>query len=67
VTMSTEEIFVSEHKELLNRILATVQALRERADYGQLAILSAALAGVAAALMDEVNAMLEGINSAPKQ
>ncbi len=56
-----------EHKELLNLILSTVQELRERGDYNQLTLLSAALAGVASGLMDEVNAVLEGINRELKQ
>jgi len=65
--MNVQERFVCEHKELLNSILSTVQDLRERGDYNQLSLLSAALAGVASALMDEVQAVLEGINRELKQ
>ena len=65
--MDVQEKFVCEHKELLNLILSTVQDLRERGDYNQLSLLSAALAGVASGLMDEVQAVIEGINGALKQ
>lgn len=65
--MDPQQRFMQEHKELLNFILSTVQELRERGDYNQLSLLSAALAGVASGLMDEVNAVLEGINAELKQ
>ena len=65
--MNTQERFMREHKELLNDILSTAQRLREEGDYNSLSLLSAALAGVASALMDEVNAVLEGINRELKQ
>ncbi len=65
--MDAQQRFMREHKELLNLILSTVQELRERGDYNQLTLLSAALAGVASGLMDEVNAVLEGINRELKQ
>ena len=57
--MDAQQRFMREHKELLNLILSTVQELRERGDYNQLALLSAALAGTASALMDECNAVME--------
>lgn len=44
-----------------------MQRLREKGDYNQLALLSAALAGVASGLMDEATAVLEGINRELKQ
>jgi len=56
-----------EHKELLNLILSTVRKLRDEGDYNSLTLLSAALAGVASGLMDEVNLVLEGINRELKQ
>lgn len=59
--MDVQEKFVCEHKELLNLILSTVQDLRERGDYNQIALLSAALAGTASALMDECNVVMEMI------
>ena len=65
--MNTQERFMREHKELLNDILSTAQRLREEGDYNSLSLLSAALAGVASALMDEVNGVLEGINRELKQ
>ena len=65
--MNAQQRFFREHKELINNILATAQEMRERGDYNQLALLSAALAGVASGLMDEVKAVLEGINRELKQ
>lgn len=65
--MNAQHRFFREHKELINNILATAQEMRERGDYNQLALLSAALAGVASGLMDEVKAVLEGINRELKQ
>lgn len=65
--MDAQRRFMQEHKELLNFILSTAQELRERGDYNQLSLLSAALAGVASGLMDEVQAVIEGINGALKQ
>lgn len=65
--MDAQRKFMQEHKELLNSILSTVQDLRERGDYNQLSLLSAALAGVASGLMDKVQAVIEGINGALKQ
>lgn len=65
--MDAQQRFMREHKELLNDILSTVQDLRERGDYNQLTLLSAALAGVASGLLDEATAVLEGINRELKQ
>ena len=65
--MDAQQRFMQEHKELLNLILSTVQRLRGEGDYNSLALLSAALAGVASGLMDECNAVLEGINRELKQ
>ncbi len=65
--MNAQQRFFREHKELINNILATAQEMRERGDYNSLALLSAALAGVASGLMDEVKAVLEGINRELKQ
>lgn len=65
--MDVQEKFVCEHKELLNLILSTVRKLREEGDYNQIALLSAALAGVASGLMDEVTAVLKGLNRELKQ
>jgi hypothetical protein len=65
--MDAQRRFLREHKELIDNILGTAQELRERGDYNQLTLLSAALAGVASGLMDEVNAVLEGINAELKQ
>ena len=65
--MNTQERFMQEHKELFNDILSTVQRLRAEGDYNSISLLSAALAGVASALMDEVQAVLEGINRELKQ
>lgn len=48
-------------------ILSTVRKLRDEGDYNSLTLLSAALAGVASGLMDEVNLVLEGINRELKQ
>lgn len=67
MTMDAQERFMREHRELLNSVLLAVQRLREKGDYNQLALLSAALAGVASGLMDEVNLVLEGINRELKQ
>ena len=65
--MDVQEKFVCEHKELLNLILSTVRKLREEGDYNQIVLLSAALAGVASGLMDEVTAVLKGLNRELKQ
>ena len=65
--MNAQERFMKEHQELLQMILSTVNKLRDEGDYNSLALLSAALAGVASALMDECNAVLEGINRELKQ
>ena len=58
---------MQEHKELFNDILSTVQRLRAEGDYNSISLLSAALAGVASALMDECVAVVEGINRELKQ
>lgn len=65
--MDAQQRFMRENKELLNDILSTVQRLRAEGDYNSLSLLSAALAGVASALMDECNAVLECINRELKQ
>jgi len=67
MTMDAQERFMREHRELLNSVLLAVQRLREKGDYNQLALLSAALAGVASALMDEGKALLEGLGAETKQ
>jgi len=65
--MDVQEKFVCEHKELLNLILSTVRKLRDEGDYNSLTLLSAALAGVASALMDEIKEILAEINRQVKQ
>ena len=65
--MNAQEKFMKEHQDLLQMIYSTVNKLRDEGDYNSLALLSAALAGVASGLMDEVNLVLEGINRELKQ
>jgi hypothetical protein len=62
MTSENEQRFMKEHQDLLQMILSTVQKLRGEGDYNSLALLSAALAGVASGLMDECNAVLVGLN-----